>query len=365
MKIICNKNDLLKGVNIALRAVPVRTTMPILECILIDATELDITLTANDMELGIETKVAGEISEKGKIALDAKFLAEIIRKLPDSEVTIETDSNFVATITCEKSVFTISGKSGEDFSYLPYIERDQNIVLSQFALKEIIRQTIFSIGDNESNKVMTGELFEVTDNILKVVSLDRYRVSIRNVKLDASYNPISVIVPGKTLSEISKILSGEADSQVKVYFSTNHIVFEFEDTVVVSRLIEGEFFKINQMLSKDHSSKISINKKELLDCIDRATLLVKEGNKQPVIFDIKDGSLKINIVSTFGKMNEDIDIEKEGNDIKIGFDPKFLIDALRVIDDENISIYFMNAKAPCTIRDDEGKYIYLILPVNY
>lgn len=365
MKIICNKNDLLKGVNTALRAVPVRTTMPILECILIDATELDITLTANDMELGIETKVAGEISEKGKIALDAKFLAEIIRKLPDSEVTIETDSNFVATITCEKSVFTISGKSGEDFSYLPYIERDQNIVLSQFALKEIIRQTIFSIGDNESNKVMTGELFEVTDNILKVVSLDRYRVSIRNVKLDASYNPISVIVPGKTLSEISKILSGEADSQVKVYFSTNHIVFEFEDTVVVSRLIEGEFFKINQMLSKDHSSKISINKKELLDCIDRATLLVKEGNKQPVIFDIKDGSLKINIVSTFGKMNEDIDIEKEGSDIKIGFDPKFLIDALRVIDDENISIYFMNAKAPCTIRDDEGKYIYLILPVNY
>lgn len=365
MKIICNKSDLLKGVNIALRAVPVRTTMSILECIIIDATELEITMTSNDMELGIETKVKGDIIEKGKIALDAKFLSEIVRKLPDSEVTIETDSNYIATITCEKSVFTISGKDGDDFSYLPYIERDRSITLSQFTLKEIIRQTIFSIGDSESNKVMTGELFEITDNNLRVVSLDRYRVSIRNVKLADNYDMIKVIVPGKTLNEISKILSGDMDSEVRIFFAPNHIVFEFDDTIVVSRLIEGEFFKINQMLTKDHSTRIDINKKELLDCIDRATLLVKEGNKKPVIFDISDGSLKINIVSTIGKMNEDIDINKDGQDIKIGFDPKFLIDALRVIEDETISMYFMNAKAPCTIRDEEGNYIYLILPVNY
>lgn len=365
MKIICNKSDLLKGVNIALRAVPVRTTMSILECIIIDATELDITLTSNDMELGIETKVKGDIIEKGKIALDAKFLSEIVRKLPDSEVTIETDSNYVATISCEKSIFTISGKDGEDFSYLPYIERNKSISLSQFTLKEIIRQTIFSIGDSESNKVMTGELFEINDNNLRVVSLDRYRVSIRNVKLAQNYDSFKVIVPGKTLNEISKILSGEVDSEVKIFFASNHIVFEFDDTIVVSRLIEGEFFKINQMLTKDYSTRIDINKKELLDCIDRATLLVKEGNKKPVIFDITDGSIKINIVSAFGKMNEDIDINKEGQDIKIGFDPKFLMDALRVIENETISMYFMNAKAPCTIRDEEGNYIYLILPVNY
>lgn len=365
MKIICNKSDLLKGVNIALKAVPVRTTLSILECIVIDANELDITLTANDMELGIETKVEGDIIEKGKIAIDAKFLAEIVRKLPDSEVTIETDSNYVATISCEKAVFTISGKDADDFSYLPYIERNKSIALSQFSLKEIIRQTIFSIGDSESNKVMTGELFEITGDNLRVVSLDRYRVSIRNFKLKDKSEDIKVIVPGKTLNEISKILSGDMEDEVNIFFAPNHIVFEFSNTVVVSRLIEGEFFKINQMLTKDYTTKVDINKKELLDCIDRATLLVKEGNKKPVIFDIKDGDMNINIVSTFGKMNEDIDINKEGNDIKIGFDPKFLIDALRVIDDENISMFFMNAKAPCTIRDEEGNYIYLILPVNY
>ena len=365
MKIICNKSDLLKGVNIALRAVPVRTTLSILECIVIDATEMDITLTTNDMELGIETKVEGEIIEKGKIALDAKFLSEIIRKLPDSEVTIETDANYTATISCEKVELAIPGKDAEDFTYLPYIERNKSISMSQFSLKEIITQTIFSIGDNESNKVMTGELFEISDNNLRVVSLDRFRVSIRNLKLEGNNEDIKVIVPGKTLNEISKILSGSLEDKVDIFFAPNHIVFEFDNTVVVSRLIEGEFFKINQMLTKDYSTKVDINKKELLDCIDRSTLLVKEGNKKPVIFDIKDGSMDISIVSTFGKMNEDIDISKYGNDIKIAFDPRFLIDALRVIDEENISMYYMNAKAPCTIRNEESSFIYLILPVNY
>lgn len=365
MKIVCNKSDLLKGVNISLRAVPTRTTMSILECILIDATESEIKLTSNDMELGIETVIEGEIIERGKAAIDAKFLSEIIRKLPDSEITLETDDNYVATITCEKSVFTIPGKDGDDFSYLPYIERDNSIVISQFDLKEVIRQTIFSIGDNSNNVIMTGELFEVTDNELKVVSLDRYRVSVRNVKLNNTYENIKVIVPGKTLNELVKIIPGDAQSEVTLYFTTNHIVFEFDNTVVISRLIEGEFFKINQMITKDHESNITINKKEFLDCLDRATLLVKEGNKKPVILDITDGSIKINIVSPIGKMNEEIDIEKEGKDIKIGFDPKFIIDALRVIDDEVVTMYFMNSKAPCTIRDEESKYIYLVLPVNY
>ena len=208
-------------------------------------------------------------------------------------------------------------------------------------------------------------MIPVTDNELKVVSLDRYRVSVRNVKLNNTYENIKVIVPGKTLNELVKIIPGDAQSEVTLYFTTNHIVFEFDNTVVISRLIEGEFFKINQMITKDHESKITINKKEFLDCLDRATLLVKEGNKKPVILDITDGSIKINIVSPIGKMNEEIDIEKEGKDIKIGFDPKFIIDALRVIDDEVVTMYFMNSKAPCTIRDEESKYIYLVLPVNY
>lgn len=365
MKLICSKSNLLHGVNIVSKAVPTRTTMAILECILIDASANEIKLTANDMELGIETKIEGQIAERGVIALDAKIFSEIVRKLPDSDVTIETDASFKTTITCEKAKFNIVGKSGDDFSYIPYIERNEPIVMSQFTLKEVIRQTIFSIADNDNNKLMTGELFEIEENDLKVVSLDGHRISIRNIELKNNYSHKKVVVPGKTLQEVSKILPGSAEDEVSIFLTDNHIVFEFENTTVVSRLIEGEYFKIEQMLSSDYETKVKINKRELLDCIDRATLLVKEGDKKPIIMNITDGTMELKINSFIGSMNEDIDIAKEGKDILIGFNPKFFIDALRVIDEEEVTLYMVNPKAPCFIKDDEGTFIYLILPVNF
>ena len=364
MKIICSKADLLRGVNIVSKAVPTRTTMAILECILIDASANEIKLMANDMELGIETKIEGNIEERGVIALDAKIFSEIVRKLPDNDVTIETDATFKTVITCEKAKFNIIGKSGDDFSYIPYIEKNESIVISQFTLKEVIRQTIFSIADNDNNKLMSGELFEINDNQLKVVSLDGHRISIRNIELKDHYGAKKVVVPGKTLQEISKIIPGNIDDDVLIYITDNHIVFDFDTTTVVSRLIEGEYFKIDQMLSTDYETKVKINKKELLSCIDRSTLLVKEGDKKPIIMNIIDGNMELKINSFIGSMNEDIDITKDGKDVLIGFNPKFFIDALRVIDEEEVNLYMVNPKAPCFIKDDEGKFIYLILPVN-
>ena len=365
MKLICSKSNLFHGVNIVSKAVPTRTTMVILECILIDASADEIKLIANDMELGIETIIDGDIIENGIIALDAKIFSEIVRKLPDNEVVIETDATFKTVITCEKAKFNIIGKSGEDFSYLPYIEKNEPISISQFTLKEVIHQTIFSIADNDSNRLMTGELFEINENQLKVVSLDGHRISIRNIELKDNYENRKVVVPGKTLNEISKILPGSVDEDVTIYITENHIIFEFLYTTVVSRLIEGEYFKIDQMLSSDYETKVKINKRELLDCIDRATLLVKEGDKKPIIMDIQDDVMELKINSFIGSMNEDIDIEKTGKDIVIGFNPKFFIDALRVIDEEEVSLYMVNPKAPCFIRDDDNQFIYLILPVNF
>lgn len=365
MKIVCKKADLLNGVQIVSKAVPSKTTMSILECILIDVRNGEIKLAANDMELGIETRIEGEVIEKGMIALDAKIFLEIVRKLPDSNIKIETDSSFKTVITCEKAKFNIIGKSGEDFSYLPLIERNDSVVVSQFTLKEIIRQTIFSIADNDNNKLMTGELFEINDDTLKVVSLDGHRISIRKIQLKNSYPFKKIVVPGKTLNEISKILSGDTDKDVSIFFTGNHILFEFDDTIVVSRLIEGEYFRIDQMLSSDYETKVRINKKEFLSCIDRATLLVKEGDKKPVIINITDGVMELKMNTIIGSMDEEIDITKEGKDLMIGFNPKFLIDALRVIDDEEVDLYMVNPKAPCFIRDAEENYIYLILPVNF
>ena len=365
MKIICTKSNLVKGVSIVSKAVPSKTTMPILECILIDASTDVVKLTANDMELGIETSIDGEIIDRGIIAINARIFSEIVRKLPDSEVVIETLGESQAIITCEKAKFNIAAQSGEDFAYLPAVEKDDFITVSEYTLKEVIRQTIFSIADSDTNKMMTGELFEIDDNILKVVSLDGHRISIRKIELKESYSPKKVIVPGKTLQEISKIVGGEAESDVDISFTRNHIVFEFDRTVVVSRLIEGEYFKIDQMLSSDYETKVRINKRELLDCIDRATLLIKEGDKKPIIIDIRDESMELKIKSQAGSMDEVILCTKEGRDLLIGFNPKFLIDALRVIDDEEVDLYFMNAKAPCFIKDETQSYIYLILPVNF
>ena len=309
--------------------------------------------------------IEGDIQEKGIIAIDAKIFSEIVRKLPDNDVTIETDANFQMLISCEKARFHIAGKSGDDFSYLPYIEKAEPVVVSQFSLREVIKQTIFSISDNESNKMMTGELFEINGNHLKVVSLDGHRVSIRNLELKEEYEPRKVIVPGKTLIEVSKILSGELDALVNLFFTKNHIVFEFDETTVVSRLIEGEYFRIEQMLSTDYETKVRVNKKELLNCIDRATLLIRESDKKPIIIQIEDGEMRLKLTSGVGSMNEEIVIEKEGKDILIGFNPKFMIDALRVIDDEMVTLYLVNPKAPCFIRDEKESYIYLILPVNF
>ena len=365
MKLVCSKANLLHGVNIVSKAVPTRTTMAILECILIDASTNEIKLMANDRELGIETRIEGDIVERGIIALDAKIFSDIVRKLPDNDVTIETDASFKTVITCEKAKFNIIGKSGDDFSYIPYIERNEAISISQFTLKEVIRQTIFSIADNENNKLMGGELFELNENQLRVVSLDGHRISIRKIELKENYGSKKVVVPGKTLQEISKIVNGTVDEDVMIFIADNHIIFEFDRTTVVSRLIEGEYFKIDQMLSSDYETKVKINKRELLDCIDRATLLVKEGDKKPIIMNITDGNMELKINSFIGSMNEEIDITKEGKDILIGFNPKFFIDALRVIDEEDVTLYMVNPKAPCFIKDDDGRYTYMILPVNF
>lgn len=365
MNIICDKSKLLEGINIALKAISGKSTMTILECMVLEVKEQIIKLIANDLEIGIETIIEGKINNEGSVAINAKVFYEIIRKLPSDEVKISVDENYIMNISGGKAKFNISAKSTEEFPFLPNIVKLNHVQISQFTLKEIIRQTVFSISDNENTKVMTGELFEIKGNQLKVVSLDGHRISIRRVELKETYEDVSVIIPGKTLIEISKILGGGIDDNVNIFFTEKHVLFEFENTIVLSRLIEGEYYKIEKMLSSDYETKLTVSKKEMLDCIDRTTLLIKESEKKPVIIDIKDNSMGFAIHSAIGSMDEEISAVKEGKDILIGFNPRFLIDALRVIDDEEINIYMINPKAPCFIKDKEENYIYLILPVNF
>lgn len=363
MKITCSKSELLGGINIALRAVPSKSTLPILESLLITAQD-NITITSNDNDMGIVTGIEGVVMEAGKIAVEARLFSEIVRKLPDNEIYIETDRNYKMNIRCEDSVFRLSGNDPDEFPELPDTGVSKTVTMSEFTLKEMIRQTIFSIAVNDANALMKGELFSIRGDNIKVVSLDSHRISIRNEKLAMSYEDSDVIVPGKTLNEISRILSGNNEDTIELEFDKRFIKFRFQKTLVVSRLIEGEFFNVEQMISSDYSTEVRVNKNEFMNNLDRALTLVREGERKPVILEIRDTFINMDINTSIGSMSGKLPANKTGNDIVIGFNPKFIMDALRVIDDEEAVMYFVNSNAPCFIRNDDVDYVYIILPIN-
>ncbi|MDO5131636.1 MAG: DNA polymerase III subunit beta [Eubacteriales bacterium] len=364
MRIRISRENLLKSINIVARAVSGKTTMSIMQCIMINASGTEICLIANDLELGIQTIAQGIILERGMIAVDAQIFSNIVRKLPDNDVSIETSGEKVM-IRCENSKFAILGREGSDFPFLPEIDRSVGIRLSQYTLRDMISRTIFSISSNESNGMMTGELLEINGHSIRMVALDGHRIAMRKNELRDVYENRKVIIPGKTLQEISRILSGDTERTADLFFTDKHILFAFDSTIVVSRLIEGEYYKIDKMLSSNYATRVICRRKDFLDCLDRATLLVKEEDKKPVIIMLREDEMELRINTTIGSMDEIIPIRKEGNDLNIGFNPKFLIEALRAVDEEEVVIYLMSPKAPCFIRDAEDRYCYLILPVNF
>lgn len=365
MKLEFEKSELVKGVSIVQKAVSTRTTMNILECILVDASETSILFTGNDLDLGIQTKVEGSIIEKGRVAIDAKLFSEYVKRLPDGKIVLETTPDNLCVISYGSNKCEIQGMSADEFSYIPEVEKENSLSLSKFELKELINQTIFSLALNDTTPMMTGELFELKEKVLRVIALDSHRIALRKVPLEDKDDGIYAIIPGKSLKEIAGILSPDAEEKVDIYFTEKHVLFEFDDTKVVSRLLEGTYFNVNQMFSTDSETRIKVDRVSLIESIERIMIFIKETDKRPVIFDITDNGLKLFVRSTIGRGEENVDIQKEGADLKIGFNPKFLTDALKVINDETVTLSFVNSKSPCFIKDDEDTYLYLILPVNF
>jgi len=365
MKVICEKDSLMKGLNIVMKAVASRSTMDILKCVLLNAEGDELVLTANDTSMGIETRIEADIHENGSVAIDAALFSSIVRKLSDDTVMIESDPNDSVTIRCGSTNLSISGRGTEEFVYLPEISTENSVGLSQFTLREMINRVIFSIADSDANAAMSGVYVEIMNDRIRMTTLDGHRISIRVSELKKDFGESSAIIPGKTLSDISKIIVGDSDSDIRILFSKNHVVFEFEKTRVVSRLIEGAYFRVESMLREEWETHIRLKKKDLFDCLDRSTLLVNENDKKPVIMTISEGEMNVRLKSAIGSLNEDIDVEREGKDLKIAFNPKLMMDSLRVIDDEYIDIYMVKYNYPCTIKDNDGSYSYVVLPVNF
>lgn len=365
MKIICSKENLLNGINIVQKAVSTKTTLPILEGILLNADD-KFKLTGNDLEIGIECYVEADIRTTGDIVINSKIFGDIVRRLPDSEVLIEVKENNLVIVECENSHFEIKGINPSGYPSLPNVDKDNVLSISQGDLKDMIRQTVFAVGTDENRPVLTGSLIEVKEKELVIVSIDGFRLALRRKKLDTDVSDFSLIVPGKILNEISKILQS-TDEDVLIYNSNNQIVFDTQSWRIVSRLIEGKFLNYNSLLNKDFETKVIINTKEFQSSLERASLISMNDKNSPVKLFINDEKIVITSNAELGAVREEIKADVEGNNLEIGYNPAFLIDALKVIDEDRASIYFITTNAPCTLRpviESNNEFAYLVQAVR-
>jgi len=364
MKIICSKESLSESVNIVQKAVSTRTTLPILEGILLEANDR-LKMTAYDLEIGIECYVDADIREKGSIVLNSKMFGEIVRSLPDAEVLIEVKENRTVIIECETSYFEIKGIDPEGFPALPKMEKENGIKISQKLLKDMIKQTIFAVSTDENRPILTGALFEYKDGNLSIVAIDGYRLALRKTSVDIDVSDVSFVIPGKTLNEISKIIQ-PVDDDLYIYAANNQILFDMGNCIMVSRLLEGEYLNYRSIIPKEHETSVKINTKNLLSCFERVSLIITSDERRyPVNLNIKDDLLVITTNTTVGNAREELKVEMEGKELDIAFNPRYFIEALRVIDNEAISIEFTTPVGPCTIKPLQGdEFVYLILPIR-
>ena len=368
MKVICEKEKILKGINSVINGVASKTTMPILEGILIQTNDNELKLTSYDLEIGIEYILEAKIEEQGNTVVNATMFSEIIRKLPTKEIKITVNENNLLEIECEGSLYKLATMNADEFPELPKISVNNSIEIEQTVLKNMIRKTIFAVSTEENRPIFTGCLFEVANNTLNVVAVDGYRLAIKSNVLNEKANEFSSVIPGKTLNEVNKIIADSFDS-VKIGISSNQALFEMDNCKIVTRLLDGEFLKYSNAIPKNWETRIRVNKNNIQDCFERISLIssssIEKEKKYPVKINIDIGNVIISCSNQMGNAKEEIIVETEGKELEIGFNPKFFLDALKAIDDEEVYIEFGTNKSPCIIKPVEnGDYIYMILPIK-
>lgn len=363
MKFSCDKNSLQNSISIVQKAVTGKSTMPILQGILINVTDGELILSASDKDLSIETKLQADVKEKGSIVVDAKLFGEIIRRLPNDTIQVNTTSDNTIEILCQKSKFNIIHMNADEFPEIPKITENMLFKIPQNVLKNMIKGTIFATAQDETRPILTGVLFEVKDRKINLVAIDGYRLALISEFMDDD-NTINAVIPGRTLSEVSKILE-DNDKNVNITFTPNHILFTVGETKIISRLLEGEFIKYNSIIPEEFKLKISAKRNDLLNCIERASLLAKEGNTNLIKLQIEDDTMIITSNSQLGMVREEVNIIMQGQPLQIAFNSKYLLDALKIMEEEEISMEFTSSVSPCVIKNKvNDNCIYLVLPVR-
>lgn len=367
MKFSCSQQTLTKALNIVSKAVTIRTTIPILKGILLKVDDNGIlTMSASDLDLSIEKKIKVENSNPGEIVVLSKLFGDIIRKLPDGEIIVEETEGKV-NIKCSNSEFNIIRLSADEFPNInPNEENSEELVFNKEILKDMIKKTSFAASIDENKGAMTGVLIEMEENSLNMVAIDGFRMAIAREQMKNKEKK-NIIIPAKILSEISRIITETESSgdDVTMLLSEKKAVFIMENTKVVIRLLEGDFMNYKRIIPAENPCRVVLSRNDFLESVERASLLAKVGKNNLVKLEIKDNNIEITSKSEEGNVKEDIIVTKEGNDLTIGFNSKYLIDVLKVIDDESISMYFNTNVSPCLVKPIDGNsFEYLILPVR-
>ena len=365
MKFSCEKSQLLSAITVTSKVASAKSAVPALEGLLLEASDL-LRISGYDLKTGIKTEIPAEVEEAGAIVLNARLLGEIIRKLPDDVVAFSIGKDNMTTITCGMSKFNILGTPSTDYPELPSVDEQSAIYIPQNTLKRMIAETIFSVSDNESRPVHTGSLFELEAGTLTIVSVDGYRLALRREKLEkADMADCSFIVPGSALSEVEKIAS-DSDDLVKLTLGSKHILFAIGDTLVISRRLEGEFLNYRQAIPQTNKLNLTVEKRALIDAVDRVSLIINEKLKSPVRCVFADGVVSLFTATALGKASDECKLAGDGNNLEIGFNNKYLLDALKAAPADAVNISLGTSVSPCVIgpTDDSDSFVFLVLPVR-
>ena len=369
MKLICDKDKILKAINSVVKGVASKTTMPILEGILIQTNENEIKLTTYDLEIGIEYIMESNVIEQGSTVVNAIMFSEIIRKLPNTEISIRLNEKNLLEIECEGSLYKLATMNPDEFPELPKIAVENSIEIEQNTLKNMIRKTIFAVSSEENRPIFTGCLFEVKENKLNVVAVDGFRLAWKSTYLTSKVNDFSAVIPGRTLNEVNKIILDSFD-KIKIGISKNQALFEMDNCKIVTRVLDGEFLNYANVIPSTWETRIRVNKNAMQDCFERISLIssssIEKEKKYPVKVSVEIGKVTISCTNQTGDAKEEMYVTTEGKNLEAGFNPKYFLDSFKAIDDEEVFVDFGSSISPCIIRpvEEGGDYIYMVLPIR-
>lgn len=359
----CQKKDLVDGISTVQKAIIGKSPMAVLEGIYIETGGSEILMRGSDIDLSIETLVASSISEEGRIVVDSKLFGDIIRKLPDAMIEISTAENNTIKISCENSEFNLLYLNAEEFPTLPEIGNREKIPVREDIFKNLIKGTSFAVAQDEARPILLGVLFEVKNRVLNMVALDGFRLALRSEYLESNED-LSVVIPGKTLNEVSKILQ-DRDDLLYISFNENHILFEVENTKVVSRLLSGKFIQYDSIIPTDYKLQFKVKRAKLAQSIERASLMAKEGSSRLIKLHIENDVAVITSNSQFGKVKEEVPVHMEGDAIEIAFNANYLLETLKIMEEEEILVEMTSGVAPAILRNTQvDNCTYMVLPVR-